>query len=72
MKRFAAVGMTLALAIAAGPASAKNTGTEDGGPPFLSGSDNGVLVIHCKAIGGHGTVVLNGKVGKVSGNGDCF
>lgn len=62
MKRFIVLGTTLALAVAATPAAAKNTGTPDGGgPPFVTGQPNGTVVFHCKAIGGHGTVVVQEK-----------
>ena len=58
MKRFVIACMALALAVAAGPAAAKNTGTEGGAPPFVTGQPGGTNVFHCKAIGGQGTVVV--------------
>ena len=72
MKRIVVIGTTLALAIAAAPASAGNTGTENGGPPFLSGNAEGTFVAHCKAVDGSGSVVFHQKSGKITGNGDCF
>jgi hypothetical protein len=60
MKRLVLLGTTLAL-VAAGPAAAKNTGTEGGGPPFVTGQEGGTVVFHCKAIGGSGVTVVQQK-----------
>ena len=61
MKLFAVLGTSLALAVAAGPATAANSGTEDGGPPFVSGNNDGTLVFHCKWLGGHGNAIVQQK-----------
>jgi hypothetical protein len=64
MKRFVVLGMTLALAAAAGPANAANTGTDGGGPPFISGKEGGTIVVHCKSDANpnlKGTVVFQQK-----------
>lgn len=74
MKRFVVLGTTLALAVAAGPAAAQNTGTDGGGPPFVTGHDGKTVVFHCKADGGSGVVVLQQKKNpdKVSGGGCTY
>ena len=67
MKRFAVCGVGLALALAAGPAYASNSGDQgNGGPPTYSGNwgasgHGGATVIHCNSavIAAHGVVVIN-------------
>lgn len=56
-----ALAVAAVLAFSAGPAAAKNTGTEGGGPPIISGfgSDNSAAVFHCKAIDVPGAVAIN-------------
>lgn len=67
MKRLVVLGTTLAVALAAGPASAAQVGKGETGPPFITGNPSGdkTIVVHCKAIGGSGTAVAIQQMGKV-------
>lgn len=67
MKRLAIVGMTLAIALAAGPANAAQVGKGETGPPFITGNPAGdkTIVVHCKAIGGSGVAVAQQHKGTV-------
>jgi len=59
MKRIVVLCTAVALGVAAGPASAANSGDQGGGPP--SGTGGGAQVIHCNSeyYGQSGNVVFN-------------
>ena len=70
--RVLAVMALLVLTVAV-PAFARNSGTELGGPPALSGGQ-GAVVVHCNSeeVGGEGAIVENRtNVGFPSGGGNC-
>ena len=61
--------MAVMMATSAMPALAKNSGTAGGGPPVFSGegSPQAAMVVHCKALGGEGTIAFNKN--NIGGNG---
>ena len=78
----AAVVAAMTMAMAAGPAVAKNSNQEEPhephdsqepGPPGLSGKGfDGTIVAHCKAVdGSDSSLVINIPKEKISGGGDC-
>lgn len=66
MRRFFSMVLAAAamVAFSAGPAAADNDKIGEGGPPILSGNENGAGVFHCNAIEGSSASVFtpNGDI----------